>query len=311
MSIVNGSSQFEWAHHLSVDGRLCLFVGAGVSAGCRTQKGDAPATWEALIDELAAEFEVTDLDETLTLLEKAELIDRARKAAAITDDQFSRIVATKVDFIDGEYVQKSKVHETIADIEPNLIITTNYDRVLERYLNESDDVGFNVWSYPGRVDQITARSQCSPEDELGDFIRSGSPLIVKLHGGVPDIGPHETPSATDHGNSDLVFSYRSYREAYSPSSEIPAFLRSIFVNFQVVFIGYSLRDEVLKDILDSVGSLKGNRFRHIVLQKDDSVVPEVYREAFEESYGVIVGNYPDHGLLAAALHGIKLARWRK
>lgn len=299
----------DWDEHLAAEGRLCLFIGAGVSAGCKTGSGMIPPSWDRLVEELCKRYQMEGPLEGLGLLERAELVDRKRKELGIEDADFAIEVAQHVDCISGEYVNHSKVHETISDLEPGLIVTTNYDRIIERYLNGTTDVGFNVWSYPGRVDQLTVNSQCSAKDTLGDFVRSGSPLIIKLHGGVPDIGEDSTPSADPEGGADLVFSYRSYREAYGPASPIPPFLRAVFVNYQVIFIGYSLRDEVLKDILDSVGSLKGTRFRHIVLQKADSVVPGVYREAFEQSYGVVVADYSDHDVLAAGLHGIKLARW--
>jgi hypothetical protein len=310
MPRTSANLSINWDEHLAAEARLCLFIGAGVSAGCKTDSGHVPPAWDALIDQLA---ELYGLDpstsSSLGLLERAELVERKRVELGINDHDFAVEVAKRVDFISDEYVNHSKVHETVSDLEPRLIITTNYDRTLERYLNGTTDVGFNVWAYPGRIDQLTANCQCTPNDKLGDLIRSGSPLIVKLHGGVPDIGPNNTPSADPNGGEDLVFSYRSYRTAYGPSSEIPAFLRAVFVNYQVIFIGYSLRDEVLKDILDSVGSLKGDRFRHIVLQKSDSVVPKVYREAFEDAYGVVVADYSDHELLAASLHGVKLAQW--
>lgn len=305
----------DWEEHLSAKGRLCIFVGSGVSAGCTNVRGESPPTWDQFIDSLAECYYEGELPKELELLERAELVERARKSKGVSDLEFARKVATFVDVSSGSYFSPSIVHNTLADLEPGLIITTNYDRIIERSLNSdpNGEVAFNVWTYPDRVEQIISSSSCRVDDGLGDLFREGSPLIVKLHGGIPDIGPEAAGEVDVEGVSDdsyqLVFSYKSYRKAYGPESNVPSFLRAVFASFQVVFIGYSLRDAVLRDILDSVGSLKGSRFRHVILQQKGSVVPEEYREAFQESYGVVVGDYADHQLLASSLHPIKNARF--
>src|SRR5699024_7607516 len=281
--------------------RLCGLVGAGISRGCSTPSGLVPLAWDDLIAKLAWKFscESESTDARLDLLERAEIIERTRRSYGVSDASFADEVARLVDQIDGELVSESNLYPTLRDVGPELNITTNYDRIIERYLNGSTEPGHNVWTYPGRVEQLVPSSYCSTSDRLGDFIRSGEPLIAKIHGGVRDTALVDSATAgvIDDTDLDLVFSFSSYQKAYSAESEIPAALRAIFATYQVVFIGYSLRDHVLRDILQGAGSLKGDRFKHVILQSPESVVPESYREAFQESYGVVVATYSVHSFL--------------
>jgi hypothetical protein len=143
----------EWSDHIASNSRLCIFVGSGVSSGCRTDEGASPPNWADLIDELAVAYGCADLLQggKLELQERAELVDRHRRSLGVTNMDFSSEIAKLVDCINGRLVRESVVHSTIADIDPPLIVTTNYDRILERYLNGSTEPGYNVWTYPGRV----------------------------------------------------------------------------------------------------------------------------------------------------------------
>lgn len=309
------SFTLNWEDHLASSSRLCVFVGGGVSMGCRNDTGKSPGSWENLLNSAAIHYGCSQkiASENLSLPEKAEIIERERKNQNVSNFDFLKYIESAVDKIDGSYVNPSSVHPTIADINPDLIVTTNYDRILERYLNEGSEPGYNVWTYPGRVEQTIAQSSCTTDSFLGDFLRSGESLLLKIHGGVPSPFTTNSPNESTAENfSDddyqIILSETSYYKAYNSNGEIPSLLRAIFSTCQVVFIGYSLRDNVLRDILQSAGSLKGNRFRHVILQSPQSVVSEDYQSAFEEIYGVAVGTYSTHEKLAAGLHGLKLAR---
>lgn len=314
---VIGAKRFDldWSDHISEKSRICVFVGAGVSVGATTDSGLRPPNWEGLIEILEEKFGI-DQNEgigDLELRERAELIEVERLKKRISKHGFLRLVESIVDNLNGQLVKKTSVHDTLVEINPQLIVTTNYDRIIERHMNGGGngggDVGYNVWTYPGRVEQVAAQSACSEQDSLGDFLRSGEPLIVKIHGGIDSTsGIVADFGSTLEGDYSLVFSDSSYYEAYRPEGEMPAFLRAVFSTFQVIFIGYSLRDQVLRDILQSSAVLKGSRFRHVILQGPESVVPNSYRDSFEEMYGVKVGTYTEHGKLSASLHAILLSR---
>lgn len=248
----NERNNFAWNEHLSEVSRRCLFIGAGVSSGCATPGGHHPPSWDSLLSRLEGMYpSLGAANEEMDPLFRAERIEReAAKVDAGSGALASRI-AEEVDFVNGEYVDVSYVHWAIPMSEPELIVTTNYDRILERFFSQKGEFPFNVWSYPGRVDQLRFGSSCSTESSLGDLLRSGEPLIVKLHGTIPDMGPigEAERREVDDGpaqSPDLVFSYSSYKRAYSAESEIPAFLKAVFSTFQVIFLGYSLRDSTLR-----------------------------------------------------------------
>src|SRR5699024_7084744 len=277
----------DWGKYIANSSRLCVFVGAGVSLGAKTSSGAHPPNWEGLIASLEDEFPFDGQEsvERLGLRERAELVDQERRHRGISNREFLSYVESRVDLVDGEPVQSGEVHNIIEYVGPSLIVTTNYDSLIERHMNLPTEPGYNVWTYPGRVEQLTGNTSCREDSSLGDFLRSGEPLILKIHGGVQAFAEPEGEGdgVRDDSDYEIVFSDSSYYRAYGESSEIPSLLRAIFSTHQVIFIGFSLRDQVLRDILQSVGALRGSRFRHVVLQSPDGVVPEVYKEAFQET----------------------------
>lgn len=300
----------DWGKYIANSSRLCVFVGAGVSVGAKTAKGGHPPNWEGLIASLEIEFPADEHASVsdLGLRERAELVDQERKSRGISNREFLSHIESRVDTVDGDPVLSGEVHNIIEYVGPSLIVTTNYDSLIERHMNLPTEPGYNVWTYPGRVEQLTGTTSCREDSSLGDFLRSGEPLILKIHGGVETFAEGERAGTRDDSDYEVVFSDSSYYKAYGDSSEIPSLLRAIFSTHQVIFIGFSLRDQVLRDILQSVGALRGSRFRHVVLQSPDGVVPEVYKEVFQETYGLIVGTYSSHKKLGASLHSVTLSR---
>ena len=296
---------------IAAGGRIALFIGAGISSGCATKGGKKPPTWSKLVSNLADKYRVEQMAlQGLDIIDQADIVFSNAMAMRETSFTFAKEVAKNVDWIDGEFVEPSDIFDVFAEIEPLLIITTNYDTVIERFFSR-DDQAFNIWSYPGRIDElmlggIFKRNGSLGDPSLGDLLRSGEPLIAKVHGTVPPMDAFEEPteesmSRVAEDGHPLVFSWGSYDEAYSLQSEIPGFLSAVFATHQVVFVGYSLTDDVLRRILSGAGSLKGTKYRHIFFQKHDASIPNAYRKIFEDRYGITVESYKEHSDLSDVL----------
>ena len=69
--------------------------------------------------------------------------------------------------------QPSRLHQIILALDSRIVITTNFDKIYERYCLNTSAEGFKVVTYE------------SPS--LADELRSDTRLIIKAHGNIDDI----------------------------------------------------------------------------------------------------------------------------
>ncbi|MBV4429616.1 SIR2 family protein [Clostridium tyrobutyricum] len=123
----------------------------------------------------------------------------------------------------------NKIHELIFRLAPQHIITTNYDNLIEQE-KEKQGLLYDV--------------VC--EDKDLPYTPNGK-LIIKMHG--------------DLKRKNIVLKEEDYLSYEENFRLIETFIKSLFVNHTVVFIGYSLGDYDLKLIINNVKSILGKHFQ--------------------------------------------------
>lgn len=250
-----------------------MFVGAGISANSKNRLGQSPPRWRELIEGLSEKFlsgnkaragEVAKAMRAHDLLTAAETIQLHCIASARVDD-FRNEIAQRVDggsTADTVY-QKNSIHDLISALDPRIILTTNYDKILERHFMH----GFKILSFESA--------------EIAATIRQGHPLIVKLHGSV------DLASSTILTRLDFTRLRREGRHALDT-------LEALLLTRTALFIGYSLDDPDLRLVLENQFGAKGSRPGHYLLtQRERS---ETRRTLFRDAYGVNLVEYAgDHG----------------
>ena len=128
---------------------LLLFVGAGVSASCTNDLGESPPGWLKLLAQVADRIgmddrraELDDLIEHDRLLEAAELLKIDGRNRSRLQDMFASIK----ELVDGSHAHLfagSEWHDAIVRAEPRVIVTTNYDKIIER----ATSAGYVVHEY--------------------------------------------------------------------------------------------------------------------------------------------------------------------
>ena len=208
-----------------VASRRAVFVlGAGVSADSVGVSGVQPPTWPALIGELSGKVTGGADRELLSkLVEAKQYLD----AAQIIRDQiapadFSEIIKSKFEL--PNYAA-SEIHKIIYAIDPKVVVTTNYDRIYEKYCDSAGGrLGHNVCKYY--------------ETHALNDLRSNTRSILKIHGCTSD-------------PSRVVLDRNSY---FSARRDYPHFFRvldSLFLTCTLVFIGTSLDDPDLQLLLQN------------------------------------------------------------
>ncbi|MGL5988175.1 SIR2 family protein [Cetobacterium sp.] len=124
------------------------------------------------------------------------------------------------------------IHKALNKLNLEYIITTNYDNLIEIELNESNE-----------YDVVT-------KDEELAYSKSKK-MIIKMHG--------------DIENRNVVLKRSDYDKYEQNFPLITTFVKSLFTTNTVLFIGYSLNDVNVKNIMKWISDILNEDFRRVYL----------------------------------------------
>ena len=251
--------------------RLALFVGSGISATATNQASEHPPKWSDLLHKLSllttdeTQGKIRDLIKANQLLRAAELLRysiRQQSKAHEFNTQLKKLVNGPKD----DPFRPSEWHETIDFLNPQIIITTNYDNLLE---------GNSCETYA--VNTFGAKS-------LDDHLRIGSTTILKIHGDA---------NAAFNRTEDLILSISDYARARQKGRLAFDILKAVFLTHTTLFLGYSMNDPDLQIILEDLFFDRDVDSPHFLLTKS---AEEYQVEYFSTCYGIKVLQCEDYGL---------------
>jgi hypothetical protein len=239
-------------------GEIVLFIGAGANLCDRPDE----ATWEPerfapsggeLAQKLAARSRYPDAD--LDLLRVSQYVD------AILGER--RLYSFLHEVFDANYPPTS-LHRLFARLpavlrengRPQLLVlTTNYDDLLERAFTEAGELFDVVW-YEAKRGPLRGRFLHRPPggdvvnierpNEYTGLAPTERPVILKLHGAID--------RADDRRDSYVITenSYIDYLVAYDVGAQIPFLLLERMEDSHFLFLGYSMHDWNLRVILSRI-----------------------------------------------------------
>ena len=201
----------------------CFFAGAGLSMGAGFP------SWGGLLQKLI------DVANSKPWFDKGKLADYAAlakdptKFLFLAEDLKSELGNEFYDLMEAWFgqpdVQPTPNHEILVKIPSNIIITINYDRLIENAYNKVN--GFYPNSYTYKQSREAANSFWKEKF-----------FVLKAHG---------------DANSDsqgLILSQKDYRKTLYRENGYRSLLQTIFSTFSVLFVGVSLNDPEFNQLLD-------------------------------------------------------------
>lgn len=201
---------------LASDGRLVVFLGAGVS-----QSAGLPG-WKGLLDALAKEArivepgELEDLEKALSLQDLATLLEGRLRRLKGSD----RALGDAVKEILSCRQHASLQHHLLASLPVTDYITTNYDVLFETAFDG------------GAEDRALSVLPHLPEREAGKW-------LLKLHGCVREPG-------------DIVLTRTDYLRYEQRRAALAGIVQAMLLTKHMLFVGFSLTDENFHRIVDEV-----------------------------------------------------------
>lgn len=267
-----------------LDGELVFFLGAGANL-CGRPSGEAwmrgkylPNSNE-LASYLAKEFHYPTQSQR-ELVRVSQYAEVMMGAAPLYN---------KLRYIfDADY-PPTRIHYLLAELPQilrkkgcenpfQLIVTTNYDDVLERAFQQYDQE-YDLVIYLAETDQRGKFEHYPPNgnskiidkpNEYLDLLLEERSVILKIHGAIARNNPgHDSFVITeDH--------YIDYLSRTDISSFIPLKLKEYLHNSHFLFCGYSLRDWNLRVILQRIWGEQKLRFASWAVQVDPEELDQKY-----------------------------------
>jgi len=228
-------------------GRVIPFLGAGASLSCRPKdvewkspKDDfLPSGWELAkyLDERSGYPSDTQLD----LLRVAQYYDGVAGRGGL-DDELHAIFSRNY--------QPGDLHHYLAEFANPLIVTTNYDTLLEEAFS-SKGRPYNVVVYKMATPLAYVKRAGAVEWESVDPQRltldlAGAATIFKMHGSSIPGAPEEDSYVITEDD------YVDFLSRMSGQTAVPAIFGEPFRRSHFLFLGYGLRDWNLRVILHKI-----------------------------------------------------------
>lgn len=230
------------------DRKLVVFAGAGVSFD------SGVPSWGELVDDLRKEISIPK-DET-DFLRIAQMYYNERQQKEFIDKIRQILKHKKIHYND--------IHEILFDLNPEHIITTNFDDLLEQVI-KAKALPFSVIK----------------KDTQFPYGRN-TKLLLKVHG--------------DLDEANFVIKEDDYLEYSINHPLIESFIKGVFANKIVLFVGYSFSDIDLKIILQGVRNILGQDFQSAYMLSVEKNFHPAKRQ-YLKNKGITVINYDDAGML--------------
>lgn len=253
----------RWPGHLVdriVSRNFVLVIGAGVSKACTNAVGQNPPSWSELLSVLIDEYTAGSTKTAARRLLKngdylslAELV-RAKARALGKEQDFHKTIARVTDggTKAAEHFQPTELHESLLRLEPDILITTNYDRIFER----ASQNGYNVHRYDSST--------------LASDVRGGNPVLIKVHGSVDSA-------------EELILTRSDYSKLRREGAQVLEVVEALFLTRTALFVGYSFNDPDIHLILENILGARDSVPAHYLLTS--SSTPEYVKQNYAYSYG--------------------------
>ncbi len=241
-------SNIDWQallHNLK-RGKLVPFLGAGASLGGNGYAGLPSGS--KLSQELAGECAYPGSD--------AKDLLRVAQYYAIKLGELP-LRETINERLSHDEVQPGEVHHLLAGWPLEVVLTTNYDNLMERaFVMKGKDPAKSVYKRSGDQEQIK------------NIPRSKTPLVYKLHGSLEDL---DSMVITEDNYIDFLISLIE-------GPKVPNFITNLFERYSILFIGYGLKDWNIRVLLRYFRKKDDTRWfavqRHLLADNDNAAAQE-------------------------------------
>ena len=246
---------------------LVPLLGAGIS---RQANKSAFPNWRQLLDFLLSRalkknyIKKPEGNEISRLLDKGQYLMVAEQLRyKLPTDEYTSLLKEAFNPVGAE---PTEIHKAIFRLNAPLILTTNYDLLIEDAYAKVYGKTANVQSY---------RGSSEIQQSLQNRQLTDRPIIFKVHGSIDD-------------PLSIILTEQDYRRLIYQEIGYRTVLSAIFITHVVLMMGFSFSDRELTLLLENLRvSLKSQTMPDYIFLPEDAV-GEVESRRFREDFGVEV-----------------------
>ena len=256
----------------SESNQLVVFIGAGMSNnfGFPAWNGLVRQMYEALTGKAPKKGKIFSSDELLRIPQALRSKDRIAYERILKECFGMHRVNNPENVILDEVMK----------LKPKHIITTNFDTLIEKYLQDKEEALHKKHSAKegyAKLVKCQVPYHYMPVIRDGDMVSAdANHLLLKIHGDVQNM-------------DSLVLCEDDYLEYSESHILMENFIKSLLINHTFLFVGYGVGDSNLKLIMKWVDNIvsrqKGDnakRKKHILLYAEKHAMDELQRIYFEQ-----------------------------
>lgn len=200
--------------------QVVLFVGAGASKAALPRAGGRFKDWAEFLTDAAKELGRDKKKKVLERIEKKDYLIASELLKSFLQDRWVQILSAEFQ----QAADTPELHRTLIGLNQRIIVTTNFDKLLESAWSESQ---------PSRFPNVIS----SVDHKIFRLFRNDDPYLIKLHGTI------DAPES-------IVFDKTSYqREAYA-NQFYKDLIGTLLLTHTFLFIGFSMDDPAISSIVE-------------------------------------------------------------
>ncbi|WP_196759885.1 SIR2 family protein [Pseudomonas putida] len=203
--------------------RVVLFLGAGVSASAITASGQRIAGWPKFLRDCAQRTDDPLRAQLVRLLDGKDYLLACELLQHHFGDDWGDIVTAEF----GQQATPSPLHAALLGLRQRIIITTNFDKLIETAWANFTDGGTHLPKVISGVDQQVFRVL---KDHEGKY-------LLKIHGTFDDA-------------RSLIFSRSEYIRLAFGNENYSNFLEALLLNFTFIYVGFSMDDPAITSLME-------------------------------------------------------------
>ena len=253
--------------------RCVLVIGAGVSAGAKSDSGRSPKTWRRFL---------ADAAETLhpcpkyikDAIRENRLLDACQYIKEIQGETW---LSTIRDEFQAPHYKPSQLHAELYKLDIRTTITLNFDTIYESYVNSLSENTFIVKNYY--------------DDDIRQSVAGTDRYLLKMHGSI------ETPTR-------MIFTGKDYAKARTKNRSFYELVNSLLHTHVCLLIGCGLNDPDIQLLFED--------YRHVLettphYQVVPGAVAEPVKRVIRDNRGINLLEYnkrDNHAELAVAVSNL-------
>ncbi len=256
--------------------RCVIFLGAGISAGCKNNAGRRPRTWSDFLEH-ATETIASPKRHIKTLINRQDYLTACEVIRkSVGQDNFNTLVIDE--FLTPEY-KPSKIHEAVFKLDSRIVATPNFDKIYETYANGQAHGSIRIKHHY--------------DNDVAEAVRRSHRLILKVHGTV------DTPQR-------MIFTRKEYAEARQKYRSFYLVLEALALTHTFFFLGCGLSDPDIRLLLEDIYFRHPTGRPHVIVLPRGGVHGDVLK-VIEETMNVEVLRYSkasDHRELVSSVEAL-------